>query len=108
MTLSPEWLYLIQKKMIGCRIFILILLAVDWAEDPHFGQSALSTPMASSSCISLEFKQQDLLCVTEPATFDILHVDAATGFCLLIAPSVSVHHHPPGVSLLYRFMSIRR
>jgi hypothetical protein len=33
--------------MIFCRLFLLFLVGVDWVDDPHFGNSMFSRPMAS-------------------------------------------------------------
>ena len=46
--------------MLYCQFLVLILLGVDWLEDPQFGQSAFSHVMASQPCYARrEYQQQE-------------------------------------------------
>jgi hypothetical protein len=40
--------------LVGSRGLLLLLLALDWVEDPHFGTNIFSTPLASTPVSSLD------------------------------------------------------
>jgi hypothetical protein len=45
--------------VIAWQFLFLFVLAVEWIEDPRFGQSPISRPMASQCFCADDFKQQD-------------------------------------------------
>jgi len=77
--------------MIFCKIAILILLGVDWLEDPYLGQCSFSCIMASTPCNAhQEVEQHQFTCVEYWAPLGIADALPSNRAALptILAPSV--------------------
>jgi hypothetical protein len=97
------------------RLFLLLLLAVDWAADPSVlapAVKALAAPMASTECFCHSWSnRQDIRNESAPASQPTFSTDDMTGAaccpqlpCLWAEPVPAAH---PPTHLVYVFMAIR-
>jgi hypothetical protein len=93
------------------RCFLILMLAIDWAGDPHMGRSPFSHPLASTEvvCRSLDSLQQVERSLAE-GLFAPLLGGAATGALLRpqeLPPQPPPGLFPPGRRPRYILLSIR-
>jgi hypothetical protein len=94
------------KTMMFYALIALFLLGVDWLEDPHFGQSAFSRPMASQIYGSDELEQHVMVVVEHPQFIE--QQSLATTYCIPTIEPMAITVSPFSIPALYNFMSIQR
>jgi hypothetical protein len=95
--------------MFTWQFLLLFLLAVDWVEDAHYGQSPFSRPLASQVYRADELRPQHLsddatlIPACNPLPFEHLHDCLALSRTPLLMNPSEPNSRPP----LYTFMSIQ-
>lgn len=91
-------------------LLLILLLAVDWAWDPHYGASPFSSPYSSQPCLHLRAGRQHLPARLDRGPFGL----AAVGSDALLLASPLEGPRPTtqvaggsGTVIVYLFMSIR-
>jgi hypothetical protein len=92
--------------MMFYALIALFLLGVDWLEDPHFGQSAFSRPMASQIYGSDELEVHAMVVVEHPPFIE--QPSLVTTYCIPAMEPMALTASPFSVPPLYNFMSIQR
>src|SRR4051812_9693500 len=94
-----------------CRIFLLLLLAVDWVGDPYHGASPLSAPLSSQEAVCDSLKQVvevlracDPWLEPAPTLFESL---ALAGESMHSTPERPRRRSTHGRGLVLLFLSIR-
>jgi hypothetical protein len=92
-----------------CRLFILLLLGVDWLEDTHFGHDAFSRPMTSSLCtLQQAVAHPDFSCDDSLTFLDQPLVRPMYGFSPFVVFVIPILVFPPCLSSLHLFMSLQQ
>jgi hypothetical protein len=98
-----------ERMMNWCHLIFLLLIGVDWVEDPYFGQSAFSRTMSSTPCCKaqsqLETHDVQVKCLIPPAA---LCPRVADWVCLLTFLVTPVTFESACIPSLHMFMSLQR
>jgi hypothetical protein len=95
------------------RFFLLLLLFVDWADDPYFGQSPLSRPLASQDAFCHSLVHRATLLKASTLSWNVsLVLQARTDLSFrsdhLPLPKLEVKHlFLPATDPLYALMSLQ-
>ena len=94
--------------MILLCTLLLFLLGVDWLEDPHFGQSPFSRPMASQMCNAHRTLRQQEFSIDEHTALSDASLLTPSLLNSLVAPVERVLASSDCITSLYIFMSLQR
>jgi hypothetical protein len=99
--------------LVASRGLLLLLLALDWVEDPHFGTNIFTLPLSSTPVSSLDLGFE----VAGPSNFhasvknEVTPAIAEFGFrvsACLLNHEVELHIFNCSDDCLYRFMSLQQ
>ena len=93
------------------RLFLLLLVAIDWATDPSQGTSPLSQPWGNTETVCCPVNQGEelvRLCVPSPCLQAAAPFHFSAPDCMCAAVAVLLPSAPCRIDLLYVFMSIQQ
>lgn len=94
--------------MAFCNLFILVLLSVDWLEDPYYGESPFSCAMASTPCNAhQETEIQDMVSVERFLLSDLPDLMPPTWILPLETSATVVLLLPSCIPSMHAFMSLQ-
>ena len=94
--------------MVICHLILLILLGVDWLDDPHFGCSVFSRPMASQPYNALQETDRQESVSDVPMALDQFLVVHSLPLCQNTAGFTPLQIPSFCISSLHLFMSLQR